>query len=437
MGGLRSTIVLLIVLAGLGGYIYFVDANRDPAALDAKPRAFVDVSADAIEELQFLSDGGETSHVRRVDENWQLVEPNTADADTGVVSTVTSNLASLEIQRVIDEQPTDLSQYGLDPARIDVAFRQEGEQNFVRLLVGERTPTGGDLFARRPDETRVFLISSFLDSIFNKTAFDLRDKAILKFERDTADDLELMGSSTHLQFNKEGTAWRIVEPIVARADYAAVEALITSLSSTQMQRVVASDTSDLREYGLDRPIMTATVAGGSSSASLLIGNPDAGGRFAMNVGRSEVFSVDESLFADLSKGVSEYRRKDIFDARSFTATRIETRRADETLTFERTSTDSDSIWRDALGQDVDITVIDDLLAKLSRLRAETFEEPAGATPEMPILTVTIRYDDDKTETVTFVQSAIDIFAARSDEPGSAKIDATLFDEASMAVDALQ
>ena len=135
--------------------------------------------------------------------------------------------------------------------------------------------------------------------------------------------------------------------------------------------------------------------------------------------------------------MSEYRRKDIFDARSFTATRIETRRGDETLTLERTNTDVDATWQDASGQDVDVTVVDDLLTKLSGLRALAFEEPAPPAPEMPALTVTIQYDGDNTETVTFFRSAIDVFAARADEPGSARIDAMLFDGALMAVDALQ
>ncbi len=83
MGGLKSTVLLLVVLGGLAGYIYFVDANRDPAAADAKPKVFVELSAADIEEIQIRNDGDETARVRRVDENWQLVEPTTADADTG------------------------------------------------------------------------------------------------------------------------------------------------------------------------------------------------------------------------------------------------------------------------------------------------------------------------------------------------------------------
>ena len=337
MRGLRSTILLLLVLGGLVGYIYFVDAKRGPADADAKPKVFVELSPDNIEEIQIRNGSGETSRVQRVGENWRLDEPNKADADAGVMGTVTSNLASLEVQRVVDENPTDLAQYGLNPARIDVAFRLKDQKDFQRLLVGEKTPTGGDLFAKRPDEDRVFLISSFLDAIFNKTPFDLRDKVVLKFERDKADGIEVVDGSTTLQFAKSGTDWRLVTPVAVRADYAASEGLMTRLSSTQMQKIVAPEAGDLKAYGLDRPALTATVLSGSSKATLLIGRAGEGGRFAKDAARPEVFMVEESLFTDLAKDLPEYRRKDMFDARSFTADRIDTRRGDETLAFEKGS----------------------------------------------------------------------------------------------------
>ncbi len=437
MGGLRSTILLLVVAGGLGGYIYFVESNRDLAAENANPRAFVELAADGIEELQIRNSSDETSHVRRVDGDWQLIAPNAADADGGVVGTVTSNLASLEIQRVVDEEPTDLAQYGLDPARIDVAFRLEDQQDFQHLLVGDKTPTGGDLFAKLPDENGVFLISSFLDLIFNKAPFDLRDKVILRFERDMADAIEIVGDSTQIRFAKSGTDWRIVAPFDARADYAAVEGLMTLLSSTHMREVVTSEADDLSAYGLDRPVMTATVVGGGLEATLLIGRADEGHRFAKNTARPEVFTVEESLLTDLGKDVPEYRRKDMFDARSFTANRVETRRGDETLAFEKSGEGEAETWRNAAGETVDTAQVEDLLSKLSNLRAESFEATAHASLGMPVVTVTVGFDSDRTETVAFGRSAIDVFAGRADEPGSARVDAMLFDEVIKAVDALK
>jgi hypothetical protein len=425
------------LLGGLGGYIYFVDSKRDPAAEGANARAFAELVADDIEEIEIKNASGETSHVQRVGTDWQLIAPDKADADDGVVGTVTSNLSTLEVQRVVDENPTDLVQYGLNPPRIDVSFRLKDQKEFQRLLVGEKTPTGGDFFAKRPSENRVFLVSSFLDAIFNKTPFELRDKAVLKFDRNQAQAVEIVSGRNTSLFAGSGIDWRITKPMTARADYAAVEGLMTRLSSTFMQKIVVTETTDLRPYGLDRPALTATVTTGSSQATLLIGRPEDGGRFAKDLSRSEIFTVDETLFTELSKEIGEFRRKDLFDGRSFTANRIEVRRGEETIALDKTTVDSKETWKNAAGQDVDLAKAEDLMTMLSRLRATSFEAVAHPSLKMPVLTVTVRFDENKTETVTFGRAGMDAFASRADEPGAARIDATALDEAVKALDAVK
>jgi len=437
MAGLRSTLVLLVLLAGVGGYIYFVESKRDPAAADAKPKAFTELAADTIEEIRIKNADGETSHVQRAGETWQLLEPNKAAADTGVVGTVTSNLSTLEVQRVVDENPSDLKQYGLEPARIDISFRLKDQKDFQQLLVGEKTPTGGDVFAKRPNEKRVFLISSYLESIFNKSSFDLRDKSVLKFDRAAADRIEVVEGSSTIEFARTGMDWRLARPLSARADYAAIEGLLTRLSSTFMQKIVVPDAANLAMYGLDRPVLTASVTGGGSTARLMIGRMDEGARFAKDSGRPEVFTVEETLFTELAKDAPDYRRKDLFDARSFTANRIEIRRGADMLAFDKSGTGESEMWKNAAGQTVDLMKVEDLVSKLTNIRAVTFENAVPASLRMPNLTVTIRFDTSKTETVTFGGSGADVVAARADEPGAAKIDSMPYEEAIKAVDALK
>ncbi len=439
MHGLKSMIVLLVVLGGLGAYIYFVDSKRDPAAENANEKAFTDLVADDIEEIEIKNASGETSRVQRVGTDWQLVAPDKADADDGVVGTVTSNLSTLEIQRVADENPSDLAQFGLNPPRIDVAFRLKDQKDFQRLLVGEKTPTGGDFFAKRPNDNRVFLISSFLDSIFNKTAFDLRDKAVLKFDRNEAKLIDIVAGSDVKQFAGSGSEWRIEKPISARADYAAVEGFLSRLSSTHMQKIVANEASDLKQYGLDRPALTATVTAGSAKAVLIIGRTEEGtSRYAKDVSRPEIFTVDEVLFTELTKDTGEFRRKDLFDARSFTANRLELKRGDEVVVLDKTSVDGKETWKNAAGQTVDLMKVEQLIGQLSAVRATSFEPTTHPSLRMPVLTATIRFDDGKkTETVTFGRAGEEAFASRSDEPGSAKIEAMALDESLKALDALK
>ena len=437
MHGTKSAILLLVVLGGLGAYIYFVDSKRDPAAATANAKAFTELVADNIEEIEIRNADGVTSQVQRVGTDWQLVAPDKADADDGVVGTVTSNLSTLEVQRVVDENPTDLAQYGLNPPRVDVAFRLKDQKDFQRLLVGEKTPTGGDFFAKRPNENRVFLISSFLDSIFNKTTFDLRDKAVLKFDRNQAQAIEIVNGTNVAHFTGSGSDWRIAKPISARADYAAVEGLMTRLSSTFMQKIVTQEAANLRPYGLDRPALTATVTAGSAKATLIIGRADEGGRFAKDVSRSEIFTVEETLFTELSKEIGDFRRKDLFDGRSFTASRIEVKRGDQTIALDKTTADGKETWKNAAGQDVDLAKAEDLMTKLSNLRATSFQAAAHPSLKMPMLTATVRFDENKSETVTFGRSGMDTFASRADEPGSAVVDSMALDEAIKALDALK
>ena len=438
MRGLTSTIVLAVVLAGLVGYIYFVDAKKSDSGAPARDKAFKTVEADAIEELQIKSADGERARLRKADKGWQLVEPNAADADASELSSLTTGLTGLEVQRVVDENPADLKQYGLNPPRVEVGFRLKGDKDFRRLEIGEKTPTGGDLYARKPDDKKVFLISSFLDNTFNRTPFDLRDKGILKFERDKVDGIEVVNGPVTLQFIRKDMDWKIVKPIAARADHGAVESLVTRLSSGQMKKLVAAEETDLKQYGLDKPSVTATVSTGSARASLALGKTEKDAAYAKDLSRPIVFTVDPALATDLQKTVGDYRRKDVFEFRSFNANRVEIRRGADTLTFEKTKDkDNKEIWRTASGQTADTTKVEDFLTRLSNLRAQAFEQAQPAAMKSPEITATVRFDESKMETVTLGRSGNDVFAARADEPGAAKLDKTPYEETIKALDALK
>src|ERR1700674_4449496 len=115
MRGLRSTIALLVVLLGLGAYIYFVTWKRPEGGAEAaKERVFVSLQADKIDEIKVKSESGDTTTVKKENGAWQVTSPLSDKADEGDVSAIASNLSTLEIARVVDENPTDLKGYGLD-----------------------------------------------------------------------------------------------------------------------------------------------------------------------------------------------------------------------------------------------------------------------------------------------------------------------------------
>lgn len=441
MGRLISTVLMVLVLAGLGGYIYYLDSGGSSSSETVKEKAFGTIASDDIEEVRIALNEDKPARATRTDGTWKLVEPVAADADSTELSSITGSLSTLDIERVVDEKPGDLAQYGLAPPRIDVAFKLKGQAQEKRILFGDKTATGGDLYAKLPDSPRVFLVSSFVESTFKKDPFSLRDKTILKVDRSKVDGFVASSGATTLEFAKKGSDWTIVKPIAARADFGAVEGAIERLASANMQGITADQATDLKQYGLDKPTATMTVKSGSSTATLTLGKTDNAVVFAKDASRPLIFTVAPTLRDDVIKDVAEFRRKDVFDFRSFTATRVEFTRGAETKVFEKSkSKDKDGkdvdVWKDAKGATVDTMKVEDLLTKVSGLRASSFETSAPAALKTPVLSVKAQFDS-KIETVTIGRSGSDAFAARSDEPGAAKLDAAPLDEALKALDALK
>lgn len=434
MRGLRSFIGLLIVLIALGAYLYFVESKRTPGD-DAETRDKVfTVEAGQIEEISIKAESGDRTTLKKTGDRWQLTAPEAAEADASEVAGITRNLATLEVQRVIEETPASVDDFGLAKPRIEVAFRAAGQEH--KLFVGIKTPTGGDLYARTGAQPRVFLIPSFVETTLNRGTFDLRDKTAVKFDRDQADSIEVVTAGQTMKFTKSGGGWQIAQPAVSRADTAAIESLVSRLDGLQMKKIAAANAADLKQYGLDSPAATVRIGTGSSQATLLVGgNAQEGDVFAKDASRPEIFTLEASLLDDLKKGPGDYRQKDIFDARAFNTTRVEVTRAGQTIVVEKAG----DKWRlaGATPKDADMAQVDALLSSLTGARADSFlDAPPAAATEAAV--VALKFDGgQKGERVTFMRSGADAFAVRADAPGAARIEASVLDGILKALDEIK
>jgi hypothetical protein len=445
MRGVRSLILLVVIAIPLGWYAYR-DSQR-PAGDDGpkKDKVFT-VESDKIEEISIKSASGERTTLQKAGTEWKMVAPAAAQPDATEVSGLTSNLASLEVERIIDENPAQVEEYGLAPPRIEVAFKSGGQSH--TLHIGEKTPPGTDLYAKRADDKKVFLIPAHVESTFNKATFDLRDKAVLKVDRDKLDALEFTAGDRSAKFVRPAGEWQIAAPVQARADFNTIEGLVSRLSGLQMKSIVDAPDADLKKYGLDQPAAIVKFGSGSSQASLALGGKAAEGTiYARDLSRPAIFTVEANVLDELKKDPSDYRQKDLFDARSFNATRIDIVRTGQTHTFEKTKTKNkegqdEEKWRQVSPQarQLDQASFDALLTAITGVRATAFVDATVAAKALaaPELTVTIKFDEGKKEErVTLAKAGTDAFASRAGEPGAAKVDASAIDGAVKALQELK
>jgi hypothetical protein len=449
MRGLRSTIALVVVLAGLGAYIYFV-TNTRPEGGDANAKklekVFQGLEADKLEEIKVTSGAGDATTLKKDGGVWQLAQPIAAKAEESEVSGITTALGQVEVVRVVDESPANLNDYGLSNPRIEIQFKAAGDKDYRKLSIGDKSPTGSDLFAKRNDEKKVFLIPAMQETSLNRTTFDLREKAVMKFDREKVDGMDVAAGGKTLTLAKDGGDWKITRPVQTKADFGSVEGMIGRLQTLQMKSIAADNATpaDLKKYGLDKPDATVTLNAGSTRATFLIGGKAADNTvYARDASKPAVVTIESALVDDLKKGADDYRRKDIFEFRPFNANRIELTRNGQTVVLERVKGQGENAadkWRRVSPNpaDVDREKMDSLTSKLSNMRAASFvgaEAKTGA--DKPALTVTVKFDDSKKEEkATFGQSGSDVFVVRAGEPGAAKIDTADFTEAMKSLDEL-
>lgn len=445
MRGFRSTLILLAIFAALLGYLYFVPSKKPvgPDSTEPKSKVFT-AQADKIDEVQVKQGAGDRTVLKRVDNTWSIVEPKALKADETEVTAIVTNLCSLELQRVVDDNPADIAQYGLGTPRVEIAFRKSGDKDLTRLQLGEKTTTGNDLYAKLPGEKRVFLVSSFLDATFNKSTFDLRDKTVLAFAREKVTALEVVAGKDAQAFAFENAQWRLTKPLAARADTAVVDGAVGRIQTVKMKSIVADEASekDLIKYGLDKPSVTIAVTAGSARATLALGKAaDAGSVYARDLSRPLIFTVESALATDFQKKADDYRPKDVFEFRPFTITRLEVARSGATIAFEKSKgKDGAEKWRQVSpAKDADPARMEALLSSLSSISVDKYVDAKTKTGlESPTMTVTARFDEGKKEEkVTFGRAGSDAFAARPGEPGAAQIAAARLDEALKALDALK
>jgi len=442
MRGLWSTLALVLVLAGLGAYIYFVESKKPASGVEPNEKVFAGVESGQVNEVQITS-AGQTSVLVKKDAGWQMTAPEATDADVTEASSLATNIASMEQTRVVDENAGDLAPYGLAEPRIRIAFKAEGDKS-GEVHLGDKTPTQSDVYAVKPGTKRVFLVSSYLETTFDKKPFDLRDKRVVKFERDKVDALEVTRGRDSIRMKREGSDWKVERPIAGRGDYSNIEGLLTRLSTAGMSELVDSNATDLKKYGLDAPGMSITVGSGSSQAVLDISDATGEKPYARDRARQLVFTLDTTLAEDLKKPFDQYHKKDLFESRPFSMEKVRiTRNTDggaKTWEFSKIKRDDADVWQltpeGGQAADADRPKLDDLLNKLTDLKMDALVDSTRQTGlGSPILNVGVSYDNGKFERIRVGRVGAQHYGNREGEQATGEVPAATIEVALQALEA--
>ncbi len=441
-----QTGVAVLLAAGLGGYVYFVELEKPADKDDKKKEKVFKLEKAKLKELS-LAPSGETITVAKDGEKWKLVAPVAVPADGNEIDSLLTALENLEIDEVVVENATDLKQFGLDSPKNTVSVTEAGAP--AKLLLGDKTPDGNGVYAKTPEKPRVFTIASYQEASFNKKPFDLRDRDLLKVKRDAVKGLEISSKDESYALEKSDTGeWSFTKPLKTQAGRWSVDGLLGAFESLKMESVVAEDASkDLKKFGLDKPQRTVklTLADGGYKILEIGGSPSEKKYLAREASSPIVAIIPNAIVDDLAKGMKELRAKRIADISTFDVEGFDLESEGKTQVFARSaSKDKAGIeqqsWKKTAPdkKDLDRSKVEDALFKLSGLEVQEFlDKPQAAAAyglDAPVVKLSVRLSGGKPPAILEIGKKDSAYYSR--RPGDdaiLKLDSGKVEEALKAV----
>jgi hypothetical protein len=131
-----------------------------------------------------------------------MTAPVSAKADDQQVRGLLQRLRDVKVQEFIAEDPAEVEPYGLHLPALRLALRIGQERAEQTLLLGKAHGERKGVYAKRGEASRVFLLPQEFWEHLPKTAAAVRDKTLLRFERDHVTRLELHAPDRHIVITK-------------------------------------------------------------------------------------------------------------------------------------------------------------------------------------------------------------------------------------------
>lgn len=304
----RNTLLLLLVLIGLGGYVYWVELPQ--VEKEEKKEKLVEFDTASVTEIVLTAPDREVVLVKGAD-GWRLTKPIEGEADEVTVKGILSALSSAEVKKALDDEVADLAPFGLDQPNTTIAMKA-GDRALPVIRIGKATPVGNSAYALRGDGGKVLLTTSAVRAGVDKNLKELRNKGILKFTDDAVRKVEVVApEGRSLTLEKEGEQWRIAAPAAYPADATAMRSYLSTLRA--LRATDFADGADLAAYGLAAPAtsVTVTLADGGQQTLLVGGSNDKKEVWVKTAASPVVYTVGEWVGRDLAKPVADFRDKSV------------------------------------------------------------------------------------------------------------------------------
>jgi len=255
--------ILLVISSFAAEVNKHVDDLRSNALFTFKPEEAHKIT---------IQHGGQTTELLRTGDKWAFTKPKPYAADGAAVTTFLQALSGSQITQFLDDDPVDLSKYGLTSPSLTVELARAAEQPGEIVRFGFKLPDAHSnaVYARSGSQPKdpVYSVANTVLTGANKGFDDLRDKTVIIFDPAAVDRMTFSGGPIEETIERAADGkWNVTSGgKSAAAETLVAQSLLDQVHDLKATKIVENPMSDPSHYGMVKPTVTVGLFGKDGKA---------------------------------------------------------------------------------------------------------------------------------------------------------------------------
>ena len=184
----------------------------DKKLVDWRDKKVVSMERDKVAAIEIFR-ASEKLRLKKEEDRWMLESPLQEAADQSAVSGLLSSLEFAEAKRFVAEESDELDRYGLEKPKLRVRFRQEGQDQWETLELGNEFEEAEDQYlARNPVRSPVFSIGKEVREKLVQELWEFRDKDVIDVDQDEVAAVVVEVEDQEIRARREDYKWILEQP---------------------------------------------------------------------------------------------------------------------------------------------------------------------------------------------------------------------------------